>query len=154
MHHVYIFFGDFLTGFDLVLIKPLGFSFSDRYLKRAGLDYIEDVNISFFDSLESYLDQEDLPFYFFSSHGKHIYSDVDYSKACSLIFGAETHGLPSFVFETYSKSIVTMPMVTGARCLNLSNTVAIASYEVLRQNQQFLGQTTIRVSERISWGFG
>ncbi len=122
-----------VTGFELVLIRPLGFSFSDRYLKRAGLDYIDEVNVSFFDDLSSYLNQEQSPFYFFSSHGKKLYTEPNYTENCALIFGAETHGLPSFVVEKHPEKIVTIPMRTGVRCLNLSNTVAIASYEALRQ---------------------
>lgn len=122
-----------VTGADLIFVRPLGFSTSDRQLKRAGLDYWEGVNVSFIDDLEVYLENLTTPFYFFSSKAKKLYTEGSYSPDCHLIFGSETSGLPPIFFEKYPEKFVTLPMKEGARSLNLSNTVAIAIYEAIRQ---------------------
>lgn len=123
-----------VTGAKLVLIKPLGFSLSSRYLKRAGLDYFEDVEVTVEEDLFDYLAKLDKDFYFFSSKGTTCYSSVSYKPNTSLIFGAETHGLPEKVFKTWPEKVLTLPMKKNARCLNLSNSVSIGLYEALRQN--------------------
>src|SRR6185503_4371948 len=82
------------TGSDLVLVTPLGFSTSDRWLKRAGLDYWLGVSVEMIDDLETYLDHFPFPFYFFSSHAKKRYTEVSYDPKGALIFGSETSGLP------------------------------------------------------------
>lgn len=128
-----------VTGFRLALVKPLGFSVSNRRLKRAGLDYWEEVDISFLDDLAEHLDKLSTPFYFFSSHSKRPYSEIAYTPEDHLIFGSESSGLPPIFEEKYPHLFYTLPMKTGARCLNLANTVAVVLYEALRQkNYVFL----------------
>lgn len=122
-----------VTGCSLVMVKPLGFSTSDRWLKRAGLDYWEGVNVDFIDDLEAYLDSCPHPFYFFSSKVDKLYTNVSYTAQDLLIFGSETTGLPSKFFEKWPDRFVTLPMVPDVRCLNLSTSVGIAVYEAWRQ---------------------
>jgi tRNA (cytidine/uridine-2'-O-)-methyltransferase len=120
------------TGADLILVRPCGFKTTDRYLKRAGLDYWEGVNVIFIDDLPLYL--ETVPrFFLFSSKGKTLYTNVSYEKDDHLIFGSETAGFPESFHLSYTNHLVTIPMKEGARCLNLANTVAIGAYELLRQ---------------------
>lgn len=124
-----------VTGSDLIMVEPLGFSTHDRWLKRAGLDYWEGVHVSFIQDvdLEDYLEKQTHPFYFFSSKGKKIYSRANYTEESILIFGSETTGLPSKFFEKWPDRFVTLPMIQGARCLNLATTAGIALYEAWRQ---------------------
>lgn len=123
-----------VTGTSLVLIRPLGFSTESKYLKRAGLDYWDEVAISYEDDLITYLESLSHPFYFFSSHAKTLYTDISYGKNDTLVFGAETHGLPAIVFERWPERMVKIPMKSNARCLNLATSAGIALYEAIRQN--------------------
>jgi tRNA (cytidine/uridine-2'-O-)-methyltransferase len=107
-----------VTGSSLTLVKPLGFSVSNRWLKRAGLDYWEGVDISLIDDLEQFLDASNAPFYLFSSKAKRVYTEVPYAKDSLLIFGSETEGLPPHFFEKWAERSVTLPMQKGSRCLN------------------------------------
>lgn len=122
-----------VTDTDLVLVKPLGFTTSDKYLKRAGLDYWNEVNILYIDDFENYLNELKSPFYFLSSKATVSYSDVSYTKDTHIIFGSETTGLPSYIHEKYPEKMITIPMKKKARCLNLSNAASIVLYEGLRQ---------------------
>lgn len=121
-----------VTGTDLILVKPLGFSVHDRWLKRAGLDYWEGVDVQFIDNLEGYLEKTEAPFYFFSSKTTKLYTDVAYTQDSLLIFGSETSGLPSLYSEKWPDRFVTIPMRPQARCLNLATSVGVALYEGLR----------------------
>ena len=122
-----------VTGCDLMMVKPLGFSTHDRWLKRAGLDYWEGVNVSFIDDVETYLNEFSGSFYFFSSKADQLYTSVTYSSDSLLIFGSETSGLPSHLFEKWPDRFVTIPMIEGVRCLNLATSVGIGVYEAWRQ---------------------
>lgn len=122
-----------VTGSSLIMVKPLGFSTHDRWLKRAGLDYWEGVDVSFIDDLESYLNTTTSPFYFFSSKAKQLYTSVPYPEDSLLIFGSETTGLPPQFHEKWPDRFVTLPMKKGARCLNLATSAGIALYEAWRQ---------------------
>lgn len=126
-----------LTGSSLLLIRPLGFSLSSRYLKRAGLDYFDGVSVEVIDDLIAYLEDLKDPFYFFSSKAKKNYSSIRYSEKSHLIFGSESSGLPSCFFERWPENFVSIPMIFPGRSLNLSNSVAIGVYEALRQNDFF-----------------
>lgn len=127
-----------VTGCDLIMVHPLGFSTSDRWLKRAGLDYWEGVNVEFIDDLEIYLDQQHSPFYFFSSKATRWHSAVTYTADSLLIFGSETSGLPDLFFERWPDRFVKLPMKPDVRCLNLATSVGVGVYEAWRQ-QQFAG---------------
>lgn len=135
-----------VTGVSLVLVKPYGFSLSDKMVKRAGLDYWEEVQIEEIDSLEKYLEKASAPFYFFSSKAEKSYTEVSYPENSILIFGAETSGLPPLFHKRWPHNFVTLPMLPTARCLNLSNAVAIATYEALRQ-QEFTFSYGLRASK-------
>lgn len=122
-----------VTGTSLTMVRPMGFSTSDRWLKRAGLDYWEGVDVSFIDDLEAYLDGHSDPFFFFSSKASQLYSSVKYPSNACLIFGSETTGLPPIFYEKWPDRFVTIPMIQGARCLNLATSAGIAVYEAWRQ---------------------
>lgn len=124
-----------VTGCDLILVRPLGFSVTDRWLKRAGLDYWEGVNVQIVDNLEELLEKATNPFYFFSSKAKTCYTDKQYGVNDWLIFGSETSGLPQLLIERWPDSAVNIPMKPGARCLNLATSVGIGVYEALRQQR-------------------
>jgi tRNA (cytidine/uridine-2'-O-)-methyltransferase len=127
-----------VTSTSLILVKPLGFSVSSKHLKRAGLDYWNEVEIKYIDDLLEYLNTLQVPFYFFSSKATTPYTSINFSKEDILVFGSETFGLPSEIFELWPEKCYTIPMVSDARCLNLSNSAAIVLYEALRQqNFQF-----------------
>lgn len=126
-----------VTGSDLVLVHPLGFEIDDRWLKRAGLDYWAGVQVEEIEDLENYLENTSANFYFFSSKATTLYSDVHYQKEDLLIFGSETTGLPASFHEKWPEKFLKVPMVPGARCLNLATTAGICVYEAWRQ-QGFL----------------
>lgn len=123
-----------VTGAGLILVKPLGFSTSNRMLKRAGLDYWNDVEIEEIDDLESFLQKSSNSFYFFSSKVEKLYTEASYDNESILIFGSETSGLPNKFFDRWRENFYTIPMKKSSRCLNLSNAVSIVLYEALRQN--------------------
>lgn len=124
-----------VTGASLHLIRPLGFSTDSRYLKRSGLDYWDKLDISYYDSLEDLFSRHpEADYYCFTTKAPRAYTDAEYSDDCWLIFGKETKGLPeSFLSERLDRC-VRIPMRETLRSLNLSNSVAIAVYEVLRQH--------------------
>lgn len=126
-----------VTGTELILVKPLGFNISDRWLKRAGLDYWEGVHLEIIDDLEAYLEQQSAPFCFFSSKAVNYYTSVTYSPNQMLIFGSETTGLPSKFFEKWPELYVKIPMIHGVRCLNLATSVGVGVYEAWRQQNFF-----------------
>lgn len=122
-----------VTGSGLVLVGPLGFKINDRWLKRAGLDYWEGVEVEVIEDLEAYLQNAPGSFYFFSSKAKKFYTEVQYRPEDYLIFGSETTGLPEHFFSKWPERFVRIPMIEGARCLNLATSVGIGVYEALRQ---------------------
>lgn len=122
-----------VTGCQLVLVRPLGFSVSDRWLKRAGLDYWEGVDVTLIDDLESLLESSPGGIHFLSSKASQRYSDVAYGPNDLLIFGSETSGLPEYFWDRWQKHFSTIPMIEGQRCLNLATSVGIVVYEAWRQ---------------------
>lgn len=125
-------------GAKLHLVKPLGFEISDKYLKRAGLDYWDKLEIEEHESLQDFLEKykpEEHHMYYATTKGKHCYSDVDYSQMeeVFILFGKETKGLPEALIQKYFDNAIRIPMREHLRSLNLSNSVAIVVYEVLRQ---------------------
>lgn len=125
-------------GAKLHLVKPLGFEISDKYLKRAGLDYWDKLQIEEHDSLNDFLNKynpQNTNMFFVTTKGKHCYSDVDYSNLDNvfLLFGKETKGLPEDLLKDNLDMAIRIPMRETLRSLNLSNSVAIVAYEVLRQ---------------------
>ena len=116
------------------MIRPLGFEVSDKYLKRAGLDYWHLVQISYHDSFEELQNAyKDARFFFFTTKGRHRHSDVAFRDGDFLVFGKETKGLPEELLMKNKDTCARIPMYEKARSLNLSNSVAVALYEALRQ---------------------
>ena len=123
-----------VTGARLHIIKPIGFEISDRTLKRAGLDYWDKLDVTYYESYDDFIKQnEGAKLFFFSSHAKRSYADVIYPEDSFLVFGRESVGLPKELVEENMDTALRIPMRNTLRCLNLSNSVAVAVYEVLRQ---------------------
>ncbi|MBQ8658828.1 MAG: tRNA (uridine(34)/cytosine(34)/5-carboxymethylaminomethyluridine(34)-2'-O)-methyltransferase TrmL [Clostridia bacterium] len=122
------------TGTSLHLIRPLGFEVTDKYLKRAGLDYWHLVDISYHDSFEELKAQySGARFFYFTTKARRRHSDVKFQDGDFLVFGKETKGLPEELLLQNEPTCVRIPMFSEARSLNLSNSAAIAVYEALRQ---------------------
>ena len=133
-----------VTGAALHIIKPIGFEISDKTLKRAGLDYWDKLDVTYYDGYDEFLEKNpDAELYFFSAKGKICYADVEYPKGVYLVFGKESVGLPDELIERNFDRCLRIPMLPTLRCHNLSNSVAIAVYEVLRQSG-FEGMTLDR----------
>ncbi|HUW65946.1 MAG TPA: tRNA (uridine(34)/cytosine(34)/5-carboxymethylaminomethyluridine(34)-2'-O)-methyltransferase TrmL [Spirochaetia bacterium] len=128
-----------VTGAFLHLVRPLGFSTSDRYLKRAGLDYWPLVKLSYHDSLEEVFGAfTGSRFFFITTRGDRPYHGVVYRPGDFLVFGRETAGLPPQVLADHPNECLRIPMAGDVRSLNLANSVAVVLYEALRQ-QDFPG---------------
>lgn len=122
-----------VAGLTLHLIKPLGFSLADRYLKRAGLDYWDKLDLHIHENFSEFLaENPDARMFMFSTHATKNYAEITYSPDDYLVFGPETRGLPPEIRDVYGQA-VRIPMGKEIRSLNLSNSVAIAAYEALRQ---------------------
>ncbi|MBQ2956841.1 MAG: tRNA (uridine(34)/cytosine(34)/5-carboxymethylaminomethyluridine(34)-2'-O)-methyltransferase TrmL [Clostridia bacterium] len=122
------------TGSHLHLIKPLGFSLADKYLKRAGLDYWNLMNYTVYENFEDFLNRNPgAVCHFASTKAANNYCDVQYGKDDYLVFGRETRGLPEELLRANYEKCVRIPMRKEARSLNLSNSVAIVLFEALRQ---------------------
>ena len=122
-----------VTGARLHLVRPLGFEVTDKNLKRAGLDYWNELDITYYDNPEDFFSKNSGNFYYFTTKGKNTYSDVSFPDNCYLIFGREDAGLPESLLVKNPDTCLRIPMRPRLRSLNLSNSVAIAVYEVLRQ---------------------
>lgn len=122
------------TGAALHLVKPMGFTVDDKKLKRAGLDYWYLLDITYYENLQDFFEKnKDGNFFYFTTKGQHIYSDVSFPENSYIVFGREDAGLPEELLKDNPDNCLRMPMIGDARSLNLSNTVAIATYEVFRQ---------------------
>jgi tRNA (cytidine/uridine-2'-O-)-methyltransferase len=124
-----------VTGAVLHMVKPYGFTITDSSLKRAGLDYWDKLEIYEYESLDEFFEKNDGDMYFFTTKGRKVHSDAEYdkNKPTYLIFGREDKGLPEKLLFENPEKCVRIPMRQTLRSLNLSNSVAIAAYEVLRQ---------------------
>ena len=122
------------TGASLHLVKPLGFEIDDRKLKRAGLVYWDKLDITYYENLDDFFAKNpDADFYCFTTKARHVYSDISYPKRVFLMFGKETKGLPEELLFANPDRCVRIPMRDTLRSLNLSNSAAVAVYEVFRQ---------------------
>lgn len=122
-----------ITGAKLHLVGPLGFVIDDKKMKRAGLDYWDKLDVHYYDGLDDFFAKNEGPFYYFTTKGLHRHSDVIYPDGAYLVFGREDAGLPEKLLFENPGTAVRIPMRPTLRSLNLSNSVAIAAYEVLRQ---------------------
>ena len=121
------------TGARLHLVGPMGFAIEDKKLKRAGLDYWHLLDITIYASLDDFFSRNKGKFFYFTTKARHIHSDIVYPDDAYLVFGREDAGLPETLLYKNPETCVRLPMLAEARSLNLSNTVAIAVYETLRQ---------------------
>ena len=125
-----------VTGASLHLVKPLGFRIDSAKLKRAGLDYWDKLDIHYYDNTDHFLSvnfKEEM--YFFSQKGRSCYADIIYPERVFIVFGKESSGLSEELLASNIERTVRIPMLSERRCLNLSNSVAIAAYEILRQKR-------------------
>lgn len=119
---------------DLHLIKPLGFSIDDKHLKRAGLDYWHLLNVHLYENFSDFeAKNTGGQYYLATTKAKQLHTDVVYPETCYLLFGKETKGLAPEILHKYPDRQIRLPMQADARSLNLSNSVAVIAYEVLRQ---------------------
>ena len=125
------------TNTKLHLIKPLGFSLNDKYLKRSGVNYIEHCDYTLYDDFEDFMERnKEGDFYFLTRYGKKPHSEFDFSnreKNIYLVFGKESTGIPKEILSKYLDKCLRIPTNSNIRALNLSNCVALVLYEVLRQ---------------------
>ncbi|MBR2386633.1 tRNA (cytidine(34)-2'-O)-methyltransferase [bacterium] len=121
-------------GAKLYLVGRLGFVLSDKYLKRAGLDYWDKLDIIHINSLDELIEKNpDSNFYYFTTKTDKVYTNINYSQGDFLVFGPETRGIPEEILNKNKEACATIPMRKITRSLNLSNSVAIAAYEAFRQ---------------------
>ena len=139
-----------VTGTGLILVRPLGFSTGSRHLKRAGLDYWEGVDVEEIDDLDGYLEGTNAPFFFFSSKAKRTYAEIEYSSDALLIFGSETNGLPPRYLQKWESRVCTIPMIAGARCLNLATSVGVALFHLLEKKERRIERTPLMRRDEVS----
>lgn len=139
------------TGTRLHLIEPLGFSLSEKNLKRAGMDYWKDLDVRTYIDFEDFMEKNpDAKIYMATTKAPNVYSDVKYEPDCYIMFGKESAGIPEEILVKHKKDSVRIPMNEDIRSLNLSNSVAIILYEALRQNQ-FRGMSKEGHLHRLDW---
>lgn len=125
------------TGAHLHIIKPMGFEITDKHLKRAGLDYWNMLSITYYENIDDFFSKNPGNYYFCTTKAPHTYAEAKFQDGDYLIFGKETKGLPESLLSENLDKCIRIPMVTDARSLNLSNSVAIIVYEALRQTDYF-----------------
>ncbi len=122
------------TGARLHIVKPMGFEITDAKLKRAGLDYWDKLDLTYYDNLDEFFEKNfGGRFFYLSKKAKKRYTDVAFADGDFLVFGKETKGLPEHIVFDNPDTALRIPMAAGLRSLNLSNTVALVLYEALRQ---------------------
>lgn len=124
------------TGVSLHLIEPLGFKLDDKNIKRSGVNYIEHCNYKIYKNFDEFKEQNKGKYYFFTRYGKKPHTTFDFSNTNDniyLIFGKESTGIPKEILKDHLDNCMRIPMNENIRALNVSNSVAIAIYEVLRQ---------------------
>lgn len=139
------------TGTRLHLIEPLGFSLSEKALKRAGMDYWGQLDVTTYVNYEDFLQKNPgAKVYYATTKGRHVYSDVQYEEDCYIMFGKESAGIPEEILKEHPNACVRIPMIGETRSLNLSNSVAVVLYEALRQHD-FSHMKLEGELHRLSW---
>lgn len=126
------------TNTKLHLIKPLGFSLDEKYIKRSGVNYIDNCDYTVYENIDDFFSKNKGTYYFLTRYGKKTHTSFDYSNSDEniyFIFGKESTGVPPKILKPYLDNCMRMPMTDKVRSLNLSNTVAIMVYEALRQQE-------------------
>ncbi len=140
-----------VTNSTLHLIRPLGFSVDDRYLKRAGLDYWKLLDIRYYDDFQDFQRKNaDVKLWMATTKARQVYTDVDFTPNDYIMFGKESAGIPEEILMEHAETSIRIPMLEAARSLNLSNSVAIVVYEALRQ-QGFPGMLREGQLHRHTW---
>ena len=123
------------TGSRLHLIEPLGFKLNEKALKRAGMDYWNDLDVTTYINYEDFLEKNPgARIYMASTKAPNLYTEVDYEPDCYIMFGKESGGIPEEILLEHQKTAIRIPMLPDTRSLNLANSVAIVLYEALRHN--------------------
>ncbi len=139
------------TGTRLHLIKPLGFRLDEKAIKRAGMDYWNDLDVTTYINFEDFLEKNPgVKIYMATTKAKHVYSEVSYEPDCYIMFGKESAGIPEEILVEHEETCIRIPMENEIRSLNLANSVAIVLYEALRQND-FKGMQMVGELHRLSW---
>lgn len=124
------------TGTRLHLIEPLGFQLTEKAIKRSGMDYWGDLDVTRYANFQDFLEKNPgAQIYMATTKARKVYTEVHYEPDCYLMFGKESAGIPEEILVEYEETSVRIPMIGETRSLNLSNSVAIMLYEALRQNQ-------------------
>ncbi len=124
------------TGTSLHLIDPLGFSLSEKAIKRAGMDYWKDLDVKRYVNWEDFMEKNPgAKIYMATTKGRHVYTEVNYEPDCFIMFGKESAGIPEEILKEHPETCVRIPMIGETRSLNLSNSAAVVLYEALRQNE-------------------
>ena len=139
------------TGMRLHLIKPLGFSLDEKQLKRAGLDYWPNLDVTVYEDYEDFLARNPgAKIYYATTKGHRVYTQAQYEPDCYIMFGKESAGIPEEILREHEDTCVRIPMIGETRSLNLSNAVAIVAYEALRQ-LDFEGMKMKGELHRLTW---
>lgn len=139
------------TGTRLHLIEPLGFRLDEKSVKRAGLDYWKDLDVTVYGNYQDFLDRNPgAMVYMASTKAQHVYSEVKYGEDSFLMFGKESAGIPEELLVENRERTVRIPMNPAIRSLNLANSVAVVLYEALRQ-QNFTGMQRMGELHRLKW---
>jgi tRNA (cytidine/uridine-2'-O-)-methyltransferase len=139
------------TGTRLHLIKPLGFSLSEKHLRRAGLDYWKDLDVTVYNNYRDFLERnKDIKLYMATTKARKVYTQVRYEPDCYIMFGKESAGIPEELLLENRENCIRIPMIGEIRSLNLGNSVAVILYEALRQNG-FEGLSIEGQLHRYSW---
>ena len=139
------------TGTRLHLIKPLGFSLDEKAVRRAGMDYWKDLDLSIYEDYQDFIDKNpDAKIYYATTKGQNKYTDVSFPEGAYIMFGKESAGIPEEILIEHPEECIRIPMGHDIRSLNLANSVAIVTYEALRQ-QDFGDLEPIGQLHRLHW---
>lgn len=139
------------TGTRLHLIEPLGFRLTEKNLKRAGMDYWQDLDVTTYINWEDFLEKNpNAKIYMATTKAHQTYTDVSYEDDCYIMFGKESAGIPEEILVDHEETCIRIPMLEAIRSLNLSNSVAIVLYEALRQ-QDFKSMSLEGHLHRLEW---
>ena len=139
------------TGTKLHLIEPMGFRINEKNLKRAGMDYWDDLDVTIYDSFKDFMDQHPgIKIWMATTKAPHRYTDVEFGPDDYIMFGKESAGIPEEILVNHKEDCIRIPMVGDIRSLNLGNSAAIVLYEALRQND-FHGMQMEGHLHRLQW---